>query len=87
MQLNVSKKLLMEMKKNYVSAEYIVGEVLPMVNAALLKNLPQVRFFDNTEIIDFSDDLGDEIKKIFSDQWATENIVQFLLMWGILMEV
>ncbi len=87
MQLNVSKKLLMEMKKNYVSAEYIVGEVLPMVNAALLKNLPQVRFFDNTEIIDFSDDLGDEIKKIFSDQWEIENIVQFLLMWGILMEV
>ena len=58
-----------------------------MVNAALLKNLPQVRFFDNTEIIDFSDDLGDEIKKIFSDQWEIENIVQFLLMWGILMEV
>ena len=87
MQLNVSKKLLMEMKKNYVSAEYIVGEVLPMVNATLLKNLPQVRFFDNTEIIDFSDDLGDEIKKIFSDQWEIENIVQFLLMWGILMEV
>ena len=87
MQLNVSKKLVMEMKKNYVSAEYIVGEVLPMVNATLLKNLPQVRFFDNTEIIDFSDDLGDEIKKIFSDQWEIENIVQFLLMWGILMEV
>ena len=87
MTLNISKGLLKEMKKNYFSVEYVIGEVLPMITSASLKNVPPFFLNDDTETIDFADDVANEIEKVFSNQWKLEDCVQFLLAWGILMEV
>ena len=39
------------------------------------------------EIYDFSDTVLEEVRAVFPDQWGIENCLQFLLAWGILMEV
>ena len=87
MNVNISNSLLEEMKKNYVSAEYIIGETLPMISRVSLQKIPPFFVNDDTEIYDFSDTVLNEVRAVFPEQWEIENCVQFLLAWGIMMEV
>lgn len=87
MNVNISNSLLEEMKKNYVSAEYIIGETLPMISSISLKKIPPFFVNDDTEMYDFSDTLLNEVRAVFPEQWEIENCIQFLLAWGIMMEV
>ena len=87
MKLKISKRLLEEMKKNYVSAEYIIGETLPMISSMSVQRIPPFFANDDKEIYDFSDTVLEEVRAVFPDQWGIEKCLQFLLAWGILMEV
>lgn len=87
MNVKISKNLLKEVNKKYISVEYIVGETLPMINNLSARKIPPFYVLDEKEIIDIADDMIQDVRAFFSDQWEIDDCIQFLLTWGLLMEV
>lgn len=87
MKVNISIKISEMVRKKYVSFEYVIGEVLPMISNESSLLLPEFYVDDETVEVDISEEIIKDLYNYFDARWSISEIIQFLLVWGVLMEV
>lgn len=87
MNIKLSKKLLRDIKKDYVSLEYVLREVLPSVRTIHTREIPPMTINDGKEMVDIPEDIAVEIARLFPSDWGIDDCCEYLLIFGVLMEV
>lgn len=88
MKVSMSDSLYRIVRKNYVSLEYVIGEVLPMVEMRKVKNLPLFLISDDNCIeVEIDDTLLSEMHRYFNDSWNDSQIINYLLSIGFALGV
>ena len=87
MKVNISIKISEMVRKKYVSFEYVIGEVLPMISNESSLLLPEFYVDDEIVEVDISEEIIKDLYNYFDAGWSISGIIQFLLVWGVLMEV
>lgn len=87
MNVELSKRMLDDLRNNYVSFEYILREILPSVGDISKREIPPMFIDDDKEKVEISEEVIKEIRSIFPTEWKVEECCEYLLILGVLMEV
>lgn len=88
MKIKVNKVLQNITSKKYISLEYVIEEVLPMIDNQKSRDLPIFLVVDDDDVeIEISDNLLNEIRKYFNEDWTFSRMIEYVLSIGYVLGV
>lgn len=88
MLINIDKELYKIVSSKYSSVEYLIGETIPAISIKNLIDVVQtISPITNTVSVDISKTTYDEIISLIHDECSIDDVVNYLVGLGFVMEV
>lgn len=88
MRILIEKRLYETVRKKYGSLEYLMEETMPAISSSNLRMLPKYHIFSSETVsVDISDEVIDTIKACMSEEWSVDEMANYIIGLGFIMEV
>lgn len=88
MNIQIDKVLYEIVQKKYSSLEYLIEETIPTISIGNLRMLPRYGIFSaETVSVPISEDVIDAINACMSEGWSVDDLVNYIIGLGFIMEV
>lgn len=76
------------MQEKYSSLEYLIEETIPAISSGNLRMLPRFGIFSaETVSVPISEDVIDTIIACMSEEWSIDDLANYIIGLGFIMEV